>query len=227
MRAQLKHHKSNLPVWLQYSLMVVAGLGSFYAALQWGPDAMPTDGGVELSKASTSVNARHSEVSSHAMPHIAEAGFAAMPSGASTSPLRMDAGILQNPFGALNLLATVELLSMPVPVNAPEVKVVRTPKRVEVVPPTPAMVLAPASPPAPAAEPVAPPLPFRVLGSIQGQRIGDGAPLVFLSDRGNNTLAVRSGDEIDRTYRVERITADRVEFTYLPLKTVQSLTISH
>lgn len=133
----------------------------------------------------------------------------------------MDASVLQNPFGALNLLVTVESLSQPVPVAVAEVKVVRPVKKVE-APPPPVIAQAPLPPP----EPVAPPLPYRVLGSIQGSRIGNGAPVVFLSDRGN-TLAVRAGDEIDNTYRVERISADKVEFTYLPLKTLQSLPISH
>jgi hypothetical protein len=202
----LKFKKSRLPRWLQYALMVLAGAGSFYGALQLGPKSAPEDGGVELHK-----------------PSATPTGVTTAPTaGAPIAHPRLDAGVLQNPFGALNLSVTVESLlqPVPVPVVVAEVKVMHPVKKVE-APPPPVVLQAPLPPP----EPVAPPLPYRVLGSIQGSRIGNGAPVVFLSDRGN-TLAVRAGDEIDNTYRVERISADKVEFTYLPLKTLQWLPIT-
>ncbi len=215
----LKLKQSHLPVWMQYALMLLAGAGSFYAAVQLGPERVPADGGVELRKQPASVPAKLPADSQPAM-QLQFTGALTMPMTPASAPPRMDSGVLQNPFGPLNLLVTVESLAQPIPVAIAEVKVNRRPKKIE-VPPPPVIVQA-LPPPAP----VAPPLPYRVLGSIQGSRIGDGAPMVFLSDRGN-TLAVRAGDEIDKTYRVERISADRIEFTYLPLKTPQSLPISH
>lgn len=211
--------KSRLPLWLQYALMVLAGAGSFYGALQLGPQSAPEDGGVELRKSSaTTTGVTTAPAASAPAVTLGSADTTSTP----ITSLRMDAGVLQNPFGALNLSVTVESLSqaLPEPVAVAEVKVVRPPQKVQ-APPPPLVVQAPLPPP----EPVAPPLPYRVLGSIQGSRLGNGAPVVFLSGRGN-TLAVRAGDEIDNIYRVERISADQVEFTYLPLKTLQSLPIS-
>lgn len=223
MLPQLKLKPSRLPAWMQYLLMVLAGAGSFYAAMQLGPEPAPSDGGVELRKPSASVSIPVStelflpDVQLRMTPSLAPI---VNPSVAAS---RMDAGLLQNPFGPLNPMVTVESLAKPIPPVPAEVKVTvkRPPKKVE-APPPPVIVQAPVAPP----DPVAPPLPYRVLGSIQGSRLGDGAPIVFLSDRGN-TLAVRAGDEIDKTYRVERISADKIEFIYLPLKTPQSLPISH
>ncbi len=70
------------------------------------------------------------------------------------------------------------------------------------------------------AEPVAPPLPFRFLG----QMIEDGRPTLFLSLNDRN-IAVKAGEMIDDTYRVDSITNGVVEFTYLPLKQKQTLPI--
>lgn len=212
MLPQIKLKPSRLPVWMQYALMLLAGAGSFYGALQLGPQPTPEGSEVELRKTSASV-----PIATAALP-VLPPPIASLPT-TPVAPRRMDAGILQNPFGALNLLVTVESLSQPVPVAVAEVKVTRPPKKVK-VPSPPVIVQAPVVPP----EPVEPPLPYRLLGSIQGSRIGDGAPVVFLSN-GSNTLAVRAGDEIDNTYRVERIDADKVEFMYLPQKKLQWLPI--
>lgn len=67
------------------------------------------------------------------------------------------------------------------------------------------------------AKPVAPPLPFRYLGKM----IEDGRLNVFLA-RGEESLSVSAGTRIGE-YRVDRITEREVVFTYLPLKTKQSL----
>ena len=78
------------------------------------------------------------------------------------------------------------------------------------------------SPPAGAApaqpeKPVAPPLPFRYLGRM----LEDGKLNVFLA-RGEESLSVRAGSRIGE-YRVDKVTDSEVVFTYLPLKTKQSL----
>lgn len=75
----------------------------------------------------------------------------------------------------------------------------------------------PAAEPGKPAKPSAPPLPFRYLGKM----IEDGKLNVFLA-RGDDSLSVSAGQRIGE-YRVDRITEREVVFTYLPLKTKQSL----
>lgn len=70
--------------------------------------------------------------------------------------------------------------------------------------------------PAPA-KPVAPALPFRYVGKML-----DGDKLAVFLVNGNESLAVAAGDRVG-DYRVERITDAEILFTYLPLKTKQSL----
>lgn len=74
-----------------------------------------------------------------------------------------------------------------------------------------------AAPPQPPAKPAAPPLPFAYLGKL----IEDGKLAVFLS-RGEENLSVRVGDTVGE-YRIDAVTENEIRFTYLPLKTKQSL----
>jgi hypothetical protein len=67
------------------------------------------------------------------------------------------------------------------------------------------------------AKPVAPPLPFRYLGKM----LEDGKLSVFLAN-GEESLSVHAGQRIG-DYRVDKVTDAEVVFTYLPLKTKQSL----
>jgi hypothetical protein len=67
------------------------------------------------------------------------------------------------------------------------------------------------------AKPVAPPLPFRYLGKM----IEDGRLNVFLA-RGDESLSVHAGQKLGE-YRVDKVTDSEIVFTYLPLKTKQSL----
>ena len=71
---------------------------------------------------------------------------------------------------------------------------------------------------APPPKPTAPPLPFAYLGKV----IEDGKLSVFLA-RGGENLTVGPGDTIGGEYRVEAVTDSEIRFTYLPLKTKQSL----
>jgi hypothetical protein len=68
--------------------------------------------------------------------------------------------------------------------------------------------------------PMAPPLPFRYFG----QMVEDGVPVVFL-ERGTRNYAVKQGDNIDGSYRVDQIRRDAVLITYLPLDMKQTLSI--
>ena len=67
------------------------------------------------------------------------------------------------------------------------------------------------------AKPEARALPFRYLGKL----IDDGKLSVFLAN-GGESLSVHAGDRIG-DYRVDKVTESEVQFTYLPLKTKQSL----
>lgn len=85
--------------------------------------------------------------------------------------------------------------------------------------PAPAITVA-APPPMPVA-PSAPPLPFRYMGKV---RYGDQQWRYFLVN-GSRVHTVKDGDIIDGTYKIEGMTDNRLEITYLPLSLKQSLTI--
>ena len=87
-------------------------------------------------------------------------------------------------------------------------------------PPPPPVVVHRPPPPPPA--PVAPPLPFTFVGLMES---GGPRPQAFLS-KGETLLIVGAGDVIDNnTYRVDTLGAQKIEITYLPLNTAQTLNI--
>jgi hypothetical protein len=65
--------------------------------------------------------------------------------------------------------------------------------------------------------PVAPPLPFQYFGRLTE----NGKTEVFVM-RGEELLAIADGQKVG-DYRVDKITAASISFTYLPLKTKQTL----
>ena len=67
------------------------------------------------------------------------------------------------------------------------------------------------------AQPTAPPLPFRYIGKML-----DGDKRAVFLMNGNESLSVAAGDRVG-DYRVEKITDAEILFTYLPLKTKQTL----
>ena len=71
---------------------------------------------------------------------------------------------------------------------------------------------------APRSAPLAPPLPFRFVGAIDDAQ----GKAVFLLDDGQVRM-VRIGEQVAGQYRLERITASGIEFTYLPLDITQTL----
>ena len=75
--------------------------------------------------------------------------------------------------------------------------------------------------PEPAPTPVAPPLQFKYLGKIIEGKV----TRVFLSLADKNHV-VGIGERIDSQYRVDRISDETIEFTYLPLRTKQTLVIN-
>jgi hypothetical protein len=68
--------------------------------------------------------------------------------------------------------------------------------------------------------PRAPPLPFRFFGRM----VENGTTVVFL-DRQDDVFAVKEGDTIGGTYRVEEISGSEIVLTYLPLRQRQKLPI--
>lgn len=89
-----------------------------------------------------------------------------------------------------------------------------------VSPPPPPVMAAPVLPPPAPAKPAAPPLPFKFIGKLDDRR----ALQVFLL-RGEQVLVVREGDLIDKTYKVQRIDAEKMTLVYLPLDIAQTLTV--
>jgi hypothetical protein len=82
-------------------------------------------------------------------------------------------------------------------------------------PPPQAPVARASAPPQP---PSAPPLPFVYAGKVTQ----DGKTDVYVT-RDDNLISIAPGESIDAEYRVDAVTASSIRFTYLPLKTLQSL----
>lgn len=211
--------------WPQVAGLGVAGLLSFAAAAFWN-----SSGGNEAEDlltpavrpgpptVATGVTTRQPDSSS-----LAESTEGATLQ-LTSNPARLNGQVTRNPFGELNLLASVELAASKNNASALKMATV-APKsskpKVQAPPPLPPVVEAPPPPPPP---PIAPALPFTVVGAISGQRIADGQPTAFLRT-GEDIVVVRPGDAIGKTYRVESVSADKIEFTYLPLMQRQTLSM--
>jgi hypothetical protein len=85
-------------------------------------------------------------------------------------------------------------------------------------PPAPPQVAAPSPPPPP---PMAPPLPFSFFGALDEKGL---ARRVFLT-KGDQLVIVKANDVVEGQYRVDRITDNAVDLTYLPLNQKQSISI--
>ena len=68
------------------------------------------------------------------------------------------------------------------------------------------------------ARPEAPPLPFRYMGKV----IEDGKTEILLL-RGADHFSVAAGQKIDAEYRLDKVSASALTFTYLPMKQKQTL----
>jgi hypothetical protein len=82
-------------------------------------------------------------------------------------------------------------------------------------------VAPPPPPPAPPPIPTAPALPFVFIGKLVEH---NGKLTIFVTFQDRN-FAVKEGDVIDSTYRVNAIKGSVMELTYLPLGTKQTLYI--
>lgn len=70
-------------------------------------------------------------------------------------------------------------------------------------------------------KPEAPALPFRYMGKV----VEDGKTEILLL-RGDEHLVVTAGQKIDGEYRLDKATKSTLTFTYLPMKTKQTLEIA-
>jgi hypothetical protein len=70
------------------------------------------------------------------------------------------------------------------------------------------------------AKPEAPELPFRYMGKV----IEDGK-LEILLLRGDEHFAVAAGQKVGTEYRLDKVTASALTFTYLPMKKKQTMEI--
>lgn len=211
--------------WPQFAGLAVAGLLSFALAAYWSVAAGEENDDLVMpvmrSRTAAGTDSSHLRVDS-SLDLLQPLGEPTLQMTAN--PARVNSQVTRNPFGDLNLLASVELAASRNDVNtvrttAPAPKS-RKPKMAP-PPPPPPVVEAPPPPPPP---PTAPILPFTVVGGISGQRIAEGRPVAFLRQN-DEVIVVRPGDEIGKAYRVESITVDSIAFTYLPLRQRQTLSM--
>ncbi len=219
MFTSLRSQLSAMPRWLQFAAVLVAGAASFYVSFALGPRKQHATADNTIVAAKPPLSAASATAMAAAVATPAVPAALAEPASRPSAPSRLAAGILQNPFAPLNLHASTD---KPVVVAAAEHAPVKKPVRKPVAPP----VVAAPVPPLPPPPPTAPPLPFVVLGAIRGPDIAQGKQVVFLSEKGAS-LVVSQGDDIHGTYKVEAITANAIEFTYLPLGQRQSLPLAH
>jgi hypothetical protein len=71
-------------------------------------------------------------------------------------------------------------------------------------------------------KPVAPPFPYKFGGRLV---TGNGAPLLFLQ-KGTELVAIKKGEILDGVWRVESLTDDRIEVSFVPLGERLALTFA-
>lgn len=196
--------------WKKAAILVAAGLGSFVlaAVMQGRWQAGAED--AELAAAPRQRAAPVLPMQAPAMQAFVDPAAARLEVAMGSPSLRMNKMVVRDPFGPLapELVPVPEVVPPPPPPAAAKNR-----KRL------PAPVVAEPPPPAP---PTAPPLPFTVVGSIQGKKIGSGQQQAFIQ-QGDALTVIQKGDTVAGNYRVDDITPDRVVFTYLPLGQKQSL----
>lgn len=209
--------------WPQILGLVLAGLASFALAAYWNvASSSESDDLVQVvirtrAIPDTSAATTPSQISAESVQAAVE------PVLQMNARVEHESGqVTRNPFGHLNLLASVEQAAGGNTRGAIPTATVTRSRKPKEAPPPPVMVEAPPPPPPP--PPTAPVLPFSVVGGISGQQIAEGRPVAFLRQR-DEVLVVRPGDEIDQTYRVDSITPEKIEFIYLPLQQRQILTM--
>ncbi|HEV2430411.1 MAG TPA: cohesin domain-containing protein [Burkholderiales bacterium] len=89
-------------------------------------------------------------------------------------------------------------------------------------PPAPAPGAKKAAPaPVVVSAPVAPPVPYRFAGKVR-----KGSEEEVLISKGDVVVPVKAGDTLDGVYKVESISAERIDLVYLPLGTRDRIVVS-
>jgi hypothetical protein len=86
------------------------------------------------------------------------------------------------------------------------------------IPPPPVVVFTP--PPVETTVPMAPPVALKYIGKI----LGDNEYQVFVEFKGNY-LAVKEGEIIQKTYKIEKIKPPTMTVTYIPMSILQDMQI--
>lgn len=81
----------------------------------------------------------------------------------------------------------------------------------------------PPPPPIAKSAPTVPPFPFQYMGKL----VLDGGETTFYLNRGSEIFSVKPGTVISGSYRVEKIEANMLEVTYLPLDKKQNVALSN
>ena len=200
--------------WLRTAGSAATGVLAFAAATILSSSAKVADGlepGVLVPVKRASVNSPQDAARARSLHAV---------DGAALAPRTADrftGQVAHNPFGALNLKTEAPAVQDATP--RPDVKSSSeaTKKRnAEAAEP-------PAARPPPA--PMAPALPFVAVGSITGAQVTNGRPVAFIKQQ-DQLLLLGVGDTIGQAYRVDSITAQRIEFTYLPLMQRQALPLA-
>jgi len=197
-------NRTSSPRWLSGIALAGAGLLAFAAAATLSSSVDESEGDV------VAPVERAAPAFKTGTPALSGEAIAARPAIAER-PERLNERVAHNPFSALSLKAEV------VPVHEPPAPASKT-KKPKIKAPEPE---GPSQPPAP----VAPPLPFTAVGSIAGAEVTGGGPVAFVRQH-DKLLLVRAGDVIGQTYRVGSITAQKIEFIYLPLMQHQWLALA-
>lgn len=129
-----------------------------------------------------------------------------------------DAVELAKPAAPARPLAPPAALPASAGEGAPRLALARAdlfPEQTWYVPPPPPPPPPPAPPPPP---PQAPALPFRYMGHWQ-----EGGQTTWYLARGTTPLSVRAGQVLDGVWRLEPVSGELLNFTYLPLNQTRSL----
>lgn len=202
-------NRSRSRQWLRNAGLAAAGLFAFAAAAILSSSVTDAD---DVEGAIISPVERVGTRLKDSTPPGSSQETAARFAGTPQTLERLSERVAHNPFAMLNLKTEASAVQAPPPpVLASKVK--KPNKAPE--PPAPL-------PPPPAA---APPLPFTAVGSIAGAQVTGDQPVAFIRQH-DKLLVIRAGDAIGQAYRVDSITAQKVEFIYLPLMQRQSLALA-
>ena len=203
-------NRSSSRQWLRNAGLAAAGLFAFAAAAILSSSVTGAD---DVEGAVIAPVERVGTRLKDSTPPVSGQRTAAGAAAATPQTLeRLNERVSHNPFAMLNLKTEASAVQAPPP-PGPASKV-KKPSRAPEPP-------APLPPPPPAA----PPLPFTAVGSIAGAQVTGGQPVAFVRQQ-DKLLVIRAGDAIGQAYRVDSITAQKIEFIYLPLMQRQSLALA-